>query len=61
MTFDMRKVLESKQALRRRLAGLPVAEKLAMLDVLRDRALTIRKAAVLRESPPGYGVDNRKD
>ena len=67
MTFDIRKILESKQALRGRLARLPVAEKLAMLDALRDRARAIRKAAirsqaaVLRESPPGYGVNNRKD
>jgi hypothetical protein len=57
MTFDMEKVIESKQALRRRLASLPVAERLVMLDVLRDRLLTIRKAAMLRESQPGYGVE----
>ena len=42
MTFDMQRVLESKRALRGRLAELPVAEKLAMLDALRDRARTIR-------------------
>ncbi|MDO8586588.1 MAG: hypothetical protein Q7T82_06065 [Armatimonadota bacterium] len=67
MTFDMGKILESKRALRSRLASLPVTEKLAMLDALRDRALAIRKAATrsqataVRESPPGYGVSDRKD
>ncbi|HUY34376.1 MAG TPA: hypothetical protein VMV69_16640 [Pirellulales bacterium] len=38
MTFDLRRILESKRALRRNLASRPVAEKLAMLDALRDRA-----------------------
>jgi hypothetical protein len=42
--FDMSKVLEDKRALRERLAHLPIAEKLAMLDVLRERALTIKRA-----------------
>jgi hypothetical protein len=36
--------------MRRKLAGLPVAEKLAMLDTLRDRAHMIRKAAARRET-----------
>lgn len=56
MTFDLQRILESKQALRRNLAGRPVAEKLAMLDALRDRGRAIRGAATrqkkagLRES-----------
>jgi hypothetical protein len=45
MSFDLRRILESKQAFRRELTGRPVAEKLAMLDALRDRLLTIRAAA----------------
>ncbi len=45
MTFDLQRILESKRALRRSLAQRPVAEKLALLDVLRDRALAIRAAA----------------
>jgi hypothetical protein len=45
MTFDLQRILESKRALRRSLAQRPVAEKLALLDVLRDRALAIRTAA----------------
>ncbi len=45
MTFDLERILASKQALRRDLASRPVAEKLAMLDALRDRARAIRAAA----------------
>ena len=60
MTFDFERMLESKSALRRKLAKRPVAEKLAMLDELRDRAITLRKAAgslrspVVRETPAPY-------
>jgi len=45
MTFDLKRMLESKKALRRKLAARPLAEKLAMLDALRERALAIREAA----------------
>jgi hypothetical protein len=45
MSFDLEKILESKRALRRHLAARPVAEKLRMLDALRERALTLRAAA----------------
>jgi hypothetical protein len=57
MTFDLQRILESKRALRRSLAQRPVAEKLALLDTLRDRARVIRAAAagraatVAREAP----------
>ena len=51
MTFDLQRILESKQALRRKLASRPVSEKLAMLDALRDRTRTIRAAAQRKESP----------
>lgn len=50
MTFDLQGILESKRALRRNLASRPVAEKLAMLDALRDRLRTIREAATRKES-----------
>ena len=50
MTFDLLQILESKRALRQNLASRPVAEKLAMLDALRDRARTIRAAATREES-----------
>lgn len=48
--FDLERMLESKRAYRRDLGSRPVAEKLAMLDALRERALTIRRAAVRLES-----------
>ena len=57
MSFDLQKILESKRALRRQLAARPVAEKLRMLDALRERELAIRGGAVhsdssiLREEP----------
>jgi len=47
MTFDLKRILESKEALRRKLAGRPLEEKLAMLDALRERALALRKAGDL--------------
>ena len=60
MSFDLQRILESKRALRRRLAARPVAEKLRMLDALRERALAIRgparatagESAVVREDSP---------
>ncbi|WP_337286474.1 hypothetical protein [Candidatus Methylomirabilis sp.] len=56
MTFDLQRILESKRALRRSLVQRPVAEKLALMDVLRDRARVIRSATAraatkVRESP----------
>jgi hypothetical protein len=42
MTFDLQKILESKRAYRQSLAALPIAEKLRILDALRERALAIR-------------------
>lgn len=42
MTFDLEKMLQSKRALRRELAARPLAEKLAMLDVLRESAFALR-------------------
>jgi len=43
--FNLQAVIRSKQAYHERLGQLPVAEKLAMLDTLRERALLIRAAA----------------
>jgi hypothetical protein len=42
VSFDLQKILESKRALRRDLAARPVAEKLRLLDALRERELAIR-------------------
>lgn len=60
MSFDLQKMLESKRALRRSLAARPVAEKLRMLDAMRERELAIRGSAahsdssVVREDPAPY-------
>jgi len=47
MTFDLAKILESKRSARRQLAARPIAEKLAMLDALRERELAIRQSGEL--------------
>ena len=61
MTFDLTRILESKREFRRQLAARPVAEKLAMLDVLRERELAIRQSSqsakessTLHEEPAPY-------
>jgi hypothetical protein len=46
MSLDLEKILESKRALRRDLAARPVAEKLRMLDAMRQRELDIRGGKV---------------
>ena len=45
MSFNFEQMAASKQALRRRLTALPIAEKLRLLDGLRERALVIRGAS----------------
>jgi hypothetical protein len=60
MSFDLQKILQSKRALRRDLAARPLAEKLRLLEALRERQLAIRGRAVhsdpgaLREEPAPY-------
>ncbi len=60
MSFDLRRILESKRTLRRNLAARPVAEKLRMLDALRERELAIRgnrvhiDSSAFREEPAPY-------
>jgi hypothetical protein len=49
MIADLRKILESKRALRRELASRPIAEKLRMLDTMRAREQAIRQAAVIAD------------
>ena len=44
MNFDIEQMVTSKQAFSRRLANLPIAEKLRLLDAMRERAVIIRKA-----------------
>jgi hypothetical protein len=56
MTPDLSAILESKRLYRQRLAARPVAEKLRMLDALRERALLLRPASssIVREDPTPY-------
>jgi len=51
MTPDWRKVQESKRELRPRSAALPVAEKLRMLEDLRERTLALKTHKALSKSP----------
>ena len=64
MTFDLAKILQSKREFRQRLAARPIEEKLAILDALRERALTLRpiqsKQNRLHEEPPPDGVQGKK-
>ena len=61
MTFDLPRILDSKRAYRQTLAGKSIAEKLRMLDALRECALSLRQPAhpakpgVVRESSAKYG------
>jgi len=62
MSFNFEQMAASKQALRRRLAALPIVEKLRLLDAMRERALAIRNAgvekpAVIQEAPPPYAPE----
>jgi hypothetical protein len=50
MSFDLQKILENKRALRRDLAARPVAEKLRMLDAMRERELAIRGRSLSADS-----------
>ena len=56
MTADLQAILESKRRYRQNLAARPIAEKLRMLDALRERALLLRPepSSVLREEPAPY-------
>jgi hypothetical protein len=66
MTFDPVRILQSKRAFRQRLVTRPIEEKLAMLDALRERALTLRASrtdpnlGALREEPPPYQVQRKQ-
>jgi len=64
MNFDIEQMVTSKQAFRRRLANLPIAEKLRLLDAMRERAVIIREATdresnAVHEESTQYGT--RKD
>lgn len=44
MNFDIQKEFDSKTAHRRKLTPLPIAEKLRLLDAMRERAPTCGSA-----------------
>ena len=44
MTSPLQKIVDRKRAMRREVAARPVAEKLRMLDAMRERDVAIRKA-----------------
>jgi hypothetical protein len=50
MNFDLPAILESKRTHRQQLAARPIAEKLRMLDALRERELAIRGRAISSDS-----------
>lgn len=47
MSEGMQQMLESKRAMRTRLAALPFSEKITLLEKLRERSLLIAAAAAL--------------
>ncbi|HEX4342417.1 MAG TPA: hypothetical protein VH255_03450 [Verrucomicrobiae bacterium] len=47
----MRQILESKRALRKRLAALPFSKKIKLLEQLRDRSLILATNRLRRGSP----------
>ena len=51
MTFNYDRVHDSKRAMRRKLASMPIGEKLRILDILRERAVAIRASRRLDEEP----------
>jgi hypothetical protein len=60
MKVDLERINKSKREFRRRLAARPIAEKLRLLDSLRERLLAIRRGpntgtptkAVIQETAP---------
>jgi hypothetical protein len=57
MTFDLEKIAASKERYRRKLAALPIGEKLRMLDRLRERELSLRAARASADA----GVQTERD
>ncbi len=55
MIFNLRRMLDNKRAYRRALAARPIAEKLLLLDALRERSLALRPGSrAVRETPGEY-------
>jgi hypothetical protein len=52
VTFDLAKIIDSKRAYRRKLADMPIGDKLRLLDVLRERAISLQSATRHAEGIP---------
>jgi hypothetical protein len=50
MSERMRKILESKRAIRRKLSALPFSEKVKLLEQLRERSLLIASSSLKRRA-----------
>ena len=61
MNFALEKSLKAKRELRQRLAARPILEKLAMLDALRERSLTIGRARPTSASPKAGNIVLREE
>ena len=65
--FDLERIWEGKRKMRQRLAAAPIAEKLRMLDELRERGLALRGAgsrsphSVHEQTSSSYGATKRPD
>ena len=58
MTFDLHQILASKRAFRRELASREIVEKLAILDAMRERALSLRGAMQEAQGSSGSADSN---
>jgi hypothetical protein len=61
MTFDLQRIIQSKTEFRRRAAALPVAEKLRILDSLRERIVFLKSSIIFGRTTdkPGSPSDHR--
>jgi hypothetical protein len=50
MTERMRKILESKRAMRRKLSALPFSDKVKLLEQLRERSLLVASSPLKRRA-----------
>jgi hypothetical protein len=60
MKHDLPSIEQSKRAFRKQLAARPVAEKLRMLDALRQRTLAIRRPGTAPRDPKDRLQETRR-
>lgn len=61
MRSDLQRILEQKKAHRMRAAKAPLAEKLAKLDMLRERQLAIRSAKPASKAPASKKPNGKRN